>query len=79
MRVSQWLRFGFVLGRVRFQIFELQFQLIEQPTAALGGLPVLLAPQLGDQQLVMGNQRFGAGGACLSLLACLPFGGQRCL
>jgi hypothetical protein len=40
-------------------------------------LPVLLAPQLGDQQLVMGNQRFSVGGARLGLLACLPFGGQR--
>ena len=44
-------RGGFVLGRVRRGFLELQFQLVEQLAAALGGMPVLLAPQLGDQQL----------------------------
>ena len=39
---------GFVLGRARCRFLELQFQLDEQLAAALGGLPVLLAPQLGD-------------------------------
>ena len=56
---------------------ELQFQLVEQLAAALGGLPELLAPQLGDQQLVVGDHRLGAGGARLGLLPCLPLGGQR--
>jgi hypothetical protein len=46
---------GLVLGRARLQLLELQFQLVEQPAAALGGLPVLLALQLGDQQLVISS------------------------
>jgi hypothetical protein len=66
----------FVLGRARRRFLELQFQLVEQFAAALGGLAVLLALQLGDQQLVMGDHRLGAGGARLGLLSCLPLGGQ---
>ena len=38
--------------------------------------PYLLAPQLGDQQLVMGHHRLGAGGARLGLLPCRALGGQ---
>jgi hypothetical protein len=34
-------------------MLTLQLQLVEQLAAALRGLAVLLAPQLGDQQLVM--------------------------
>ena len=59
---------GLVFGRAGRRFLELQFQLIEQLAAALGGLAVLLAPQLGDLQLVIGDQRFGAGGARLGLL-----------
>ena len=43
-----------VLGRAGRGFLELQLQLVEQLAAALGGVPVLLAPQLGDQQLVVG-------------------------
>jgi hypothetical protein len=66
----------FVFGCARRHFLELQFQLVEQLAAALRGLAVLLAPELGDQQLVVGDQRFGAGGASLGLLPCLAFGGQ---
>ena len=65
-----------VFGRAGRGFLELQFQLVEQLAAALGGLPVLFAPQLGDQQLVVGDQRLGAGGPCLGLLPCLALGGQ---
>lgn len=65
----------FVFGCARRRFLELQFQLVEQLAAALRGLAVLLAPELGDQQLVVGDQRFGAGGASLGLLPCLAFGG----
>jgi hypothetical protein len=44
---------GFVLGRACRRFLELQFHLVEQLAAAFGGLPILLAPQLGDQQLVV--------------------------
>jgi hypothetical protein len=40
-RVLAW-RGGFVLGRARCRLLELQFQLVEQFAAALGGLAVLL-------------------------------------
>jgi hypothetical protein len=59
---------GFVLGRARLQFLELQFQLVEQLAAVFGGLAVLLALQLGDQQLVMGHHRLGAGGTRFGLL-----------
>ena len=50
------------LGRVRFQFLELQFKLVEQLAAALGGLAILIAPQLGDDQLQVRDHR-GARGA----------------
>ena len=67
-----------ILGRARRRLLELQLQLVEQLATAFGGLPVLLAPQLGDLQLVIGDQCLGAGGARLRLLPCLALGGQRC-
>jgi hypothetical protein len=72
-------RGDFVLGRTRHRLLELQLQLVEQLATAFGGSPILLAPQLCDQQLVMGDQRLGARGARLRLLASLPFGSERCL
>jgi len=74
-----WLSggFGFGLGRARLQFLELQFQLVDQLAATFGGLPVLLALQLGDQQLVMGDHRLGAGRAHLGLLPCRALGGKR--
>jgi hypothetical protein len=65
-----------VLGRGGRGFLELQFQLIEQLAAALGGLPILLAPQLCDLQLVIGHQRLGARSPRLGLLACFPLGSQ---
>ena len=67
-----------VLSRACRQFLELQFQLVEQLAAALGGLTVLLAPQLGDQQFQVRHQRLGAGGTRLGLLARCAFSGQRC-
>jgi hypothetical protein len=68
---------GLVFGRARRRFLELQFQLVDQLAAALGGLAVLLAPQLGDQQLVVSDQRLGTGGASLGLLPRLTFGEER--
>ena len=51
------------LGRVGFQFLELQFQLVEQLAAALGGLAILVAPQLGDDQLQVRDHGRGARGA----------------
>ena len=68
---------GFVLGRARCRFLELQFQLVEQLVAALGGLPVLLAPQLGDLQLQVCHHRLGTGGARLRLLPRAALGSQR--
>jgi hypothetical protein len=55
----------------------LQFQLVDQLAAALRGLAVLLALQLGDQQLVMCHHRLGARSARLGLLSRRSLGGQR--
>ena len=57
-----------LLRRRRRQLLELQLQLVEQTLAALGARPVKLAPKLGDQQLLMRDQRLGARqfGACLN-------------
>jgi hypothetical protein len=42
-------------------------------------LPVLIPPQLGDQQLQVRHHRLGAAGARLSLLPRRALGGQRYL
>jgi len=55
--VAAWL----ILGRSRFQFFELQFQLIDQPRAALGRDARLVAAPLGDLQLQFPDHRFRAG------------------
>ena len=46
------LRGEFVFRRARFQLFELERQLIDQPRRALRLLPVDLTLQLGDPQLL---------------------------
>ena len=46
-----------VFRRARFQLFELERQLIDQPRGALRLLPVDLALQLGDLKLLRGDQR----------------------
>jgi hypothetical protein len=75
-RAADRRRRALVLGRARRRFLELQLQLVEQLAAALGGLPVLLAPQLGNLQLVIGHQRLSAGGARLGLLPRSPLGGK---
>ena len=40
-----------------FQLFERQRQLLDQPRRALRPLPVDLTLQLGDPQLLLGDQR----------------------
>jgi len=45
-----------VLAGVGFEFLELQFQLVEQAAGAFGAGAVLLALQLGDLQLEMGDQ-----------------------
>jgi hypothetical protein len=77
-RAASRRRRDLVLGREGRNFLELQLQLVEQFAAALGGLPVLFAPQLGDLQLVIGDQRLGARGPRLGLLTCLSLGGQGC-
>jgi len=76
-RVLAWRGGSFILGRACRRFLELQLQLVEQFAAALGGLAVLLAPELGDQQLVMGDQGLGARGARLGLLSGRPLGDER--
>jgi len=65
-----------VFRRARFQLLEVQFELIEQLAAALSRLPKPLALHLGDQQLEIGDHRFGAGRASLRLLPCRALGSQ---
>ena len=58
-----------VLARRRLQLFQLQFQLVQQPRLALGAHAVEVAAQLldlqlqiGDEGLIAGGFRFGQGG-----------------
>ena len=67
---------GFVFGGARFQLLELQLQLVEQ-AAALGGGPEPLAPQLGDQQLQMRHHRLGPRCPGFGLLPRRALGHQR--
>ena len=46
-----------VFAGAGFQLFELQRQLVDQPRRAFRSLAVDLAFELGDPQLLMGNQR----------------------
>ena len=63
-----------VLGRRRFQIFQLKFHLLQQPRFALRAAAVKSPPKLLDLKLEMGDQRFGAGvhrlGASRNRLRC---------
>ena len=54
------------LARLGFQFLELQFELVQQLAAALGGLAILVAPQLGDDQLQVRDHSGGARGAGFS-------------
>ena len=65
-----------VFGGVRFQLLELQLQLIEQP-AALGRGPKPLSPQLRDQQLQMRHHRLGARRSGFGLLPRRALGHQH--
>jgi hypothetical protein len=48
-----------VLCGIGFEVFELELHLLEQATDAFGAGAVLLALQLGDLQLEMGDYRLG--------------------
>jgi hypothetical protein len=48
-----------VLGRGDLEFLELQLQLLDQPGAAFGALPELLAPQLGELELEVRDHRLG--------------------
>lgn len=54
-------RFGcqIVFGSVSFEVFELQLHLLEQAARPFGAGAKLLAPELGDLQLEVGDDRFG--------------------
>jgi hypothetical protein len=65
-----------VFRGARFQLLELEFQLVEQLAAALSRLPEPLTLHLGDQQLQIGHHRLGAGGTSLRLLTRRPLGSQ---
>jgi hypothetical protein len=53
-----------VLGGGGFQFFEGQRQLLDQARRALRPLPVDLMPQLGNLQLLLGDQRLVFRGFC---------------
>jgi len=46
-----------VLGGRGFQLFQLQFHLVQKAGGALGARPKALAVEFRDHQLQMGNQR----------------------
>ena len=50
----------FVFGGGGFEVFQLEFHLIEELAAALGSVAIELSPHLLDGKLEMGDQRFGA-------------------
>jgi hypothetical protein len=52
---------GLILGRSCGKLLELQFQLIDEPLAALGARAEHLALHLRDYQLQMLDQRLGTG------------------
>jgi hypothetical protein len=66
-----------ILGSVRLQLLQLQFQLIEQTAAVLRRRPEALAFQLGDHQLQMRHHRLGTGGPRLGLEPSRTFGEKR--
>ena len=57
----------FILGRRRFQLFELKLHLLQQPRLALRAGAVKLAPQLLDLELEMADERFRARQVRLSI------------
>ena len=57
----------FVLARRRLQLFQLQFQLVQQPRLAFGAHAVEVAAQLLDLQLQIGDEGLVAGGFRLGL------------
>ena len=52
----------FILGGARLKLLELQRQLIDQPLRSLRARPVDLTLELGDPQLLMGDQGQVFGG-----------------
>lgn len=72
------LRFGLgvILPGGRGQLLELQFQLIDEPLAALGARPEHRPLHLGDQQLQVLDQRLGAHELGARLDQCRLQGGR---
>jgi len=73
-----------VFGRIGLELFELQLHLIEQAAAAFGAGVILLALELCDLQLEMGNQRLdgalvghGVGELGLCFVSLLERGNQQ--
>jgi hypothetical protein len=64
---------NFVLSRRGLQLLQAEFHLLDQPCRAFRALAIKLVPQIGDLQLLMGNERpvgGGPGAACRYLGAC---------
>jgi hypothetical protein len=71
------LRLGGVLAGGGDQFAELELQLVDQLAAALGGGAVLVALELGDEQLEMRHHRLSAGSARLGLAPRQLLGRER--
>jgi len=70
-------RDGFVLGRARLQLLELQLHLVEQALPAFGRLAEPFALHLGDQELQVRHHRLGARSTRFSLLSRGALSGER--
>ncbi len=57
-----FLRRQLILGGACFQVFQLQFELLQEPAFTLGTAAIKRTPQLLDLQSEMGDQRIRAGG-----------------
>ena len=73
-----------VLGSIGLELFELELHLIEQAAASFGAGAILFAPQLGDLQLEVGDQRLdgalagmGVGQLGLCFISLLERGNQQ--
>ena len=70
-------RYGLVFAGRRFQLFELQLQLVEQVAAAFRALTELFAPKFGDLELEMLDHHLGTHGPRLYLSNLSTSPGQR--
>jgi hypothetical protein len=63
-----------VLGRGLLKLGQLQLELVDEPLAPLAGLPELLAPGFGQQQLQALDLEPGDGDQCLCLVPAVALG-----